>query len=199
MRAYSRDTETAPPTGIRIAQRERPATLHHSPHVDREAAEARVPKHAEFNANRVVNPTYLEAPPARHGYKQRWIRDGSGDDSEFQKEWWRKKRMGWQVRDPATVPPELRELYPSAKLSSGQDAIRVAHQVLCEIPIAVIGEKEAAVRDLINRQNQSVPPSTDELRKNPRAGVGPIQVNDEVHSARGTNPELRGRNLATMA
>ena len=199
MRAYSRDTSE--PQGIRIAQRERPATLHHAAHVDREAMETRVDKHPEFNANKVLNQTYLDAPPERAGFKQRWIKDGSSEtaDDGAQRNWWMKKRKGWQVRDPATVPPELRDFYPSARLGSGQDAIRVASQVLCEIPINVLNEQSMAIADLIGRQNQSIPPSTEELRKKARQGVGPLQIQDEVHSARGQNPELRGRNLATMA
>ncbi len=202
MRLYTRDTErAAPPAGIRIAERERPSTLHHSPHVDREAAETRVDKHAEFSANKVLAQTYLEAPPPRNGYRQRWIKDGSAETSDdtAQRNWWMKKRQGWAVRDPETIPPELRDLYPSAKLGSGHDAIRVASQVLCEIPLRVLNERSLAIRDLIARQNQSVPPSTSDLDKRRPQGVSPIAVTDEVHAARGQNPELRGRNLATMA
>jgi hypothetical protein len=211
MRLYSRDSTERPGPGtttteggIRHMQRERPATIHHAVHADREAVETRVDRHPEFSANRILNQTYLDAPPPRAGYRQRWIKDGTvvgSTDDGAQRNWWMKKRQGWSVRDPENVPPELREMYPSAKLGSGQDAIRVASQVLCEIPIAVLNEKSEAIRELITRQNKSIPPSTEELRKSPKFGgaVGPVQVSDEVHSARGQNPELRGRNLATMA
>lgn len=202
MRIYSRDTNPTPIPGIRVAERERPATLHHAVHTSREAAETRVDKHAEFNANRVLANTYLEAPPPRPGFKQRWIKDGSHDaaDDTAQRNWWLKKRQGWQVRDPETVPEELRHLYPSTHLGSGQDAIRVASQVLCEMPVNVMHQRSMAIRDLIARQNSSVSATaSDDLRKKPLRGARPMEVDESVHAARGQNPELRGRSLATMS
>lgn len=207
MRVYSRDTDTRPSDmrpngGIRLAERERPQVAHHAVHESREAQETRLDKHQEFDANRVLNNTYLEAPPPRPGYKQRWVADGTGtngaDNPTAERNWWMKQRQGWAVRDPETVPQELRHLYPSARLGNGADAIRVARQVLCEMPVNVMHQRSLAVRDLIGRQNQAVMPSTEELRKKPRPGFGPVEVEEEVKVARGQNPELRSRGLPSM-
>lgn len=190
-----------PRAGIRTFERERPQVVHHAVHATREAVETRVDLHAEFDANRVLNNTYLEAPPPRPGFRQRWVMDGTGADSDntAQRNWWMKTRHGWSVRDPETVPPDLRHLYPSVKLGSGQDAIRVAKQVLCEIPVQVMQQRTLAVRDLIARQNQAVAPSSEELRqKSKYANVSPMEVEEKVYGARGNDPELRGRSLATM-
>ncbi len=207
MRIYDRigDMRPQPPrTGgaIRTIDRERPQVQHHAVHETREAEETRVDQHHEFDANRVLNNTYLEAPPPRPGFRQRWVTDGTKVDSEnttAQRNWFMKQKHGWAVRDPETVPASLRNLYPSQKLGNGQDAIRVAGQVLCEMPVQVMHQRTMAVRDLIARQNQAVAPSAEELRKSSKfANVSPMSVDEKVYGARGKDPDLRGRNLATM-
>ena len=67
---------------------------------------------------------------------ERWIADGTNPQSTRyeQKNWFNKKRTGWAVRDPETVPPQLRHIFPSEKLSDGAACIRVAGMVLCELP-----------------------------------------------------------------
>lgn len=200
MQAQESRTGTFGP-GIRNIERERPQVVHHAVHATREAVETRVDLHHEFDANRVLNNTYLEAPPPRPGFRQRWVTDGTKPDADntAQRNWWMKKRHGWDIRDPETVPPDLRHLYPSQRLTSGQDAIRVAGQVLCEMPVQVMQQRTLAVRDLIARQNQAVAPSAEELRKSSKfANVTPMQVEEKVYGARGNDPELRGRSLATM-
>lgn len=205
MRIYNRGASDMqaqnPRTNLRTFERERPQVAHHAVHATREAVETRVDLHTEFDANRVLNNTYLEAPPPRAGFRQRWVTDGTTDkaDNTAQRNWWMKQRHGWSVRDPETVPPDLRHLYPSVRLQGGQDAIRVANQVLCEMPVQVMQQRTLAVRDLIARQNQAVAPTAEELRKNSKyANVSPMEVEEKVYGARGNDPNYRGRNLATM-
>ncbi len=183
MRLYDRDQEA----GIRPEQRERPQMAHHSVHTTREAEETRVDIRQEFNADHAFNPTSLKAPPPRAGFKQRWVTDGTNPMAEKseQRNWFAKRRMGWQVRHPETVPEVLRDLYPSSKLTDGTDAIRIAGSVLCEMPIQVARQYRDAVQDRIQHQSKAIPESTEELRRRERAGVGPLEVTDQSSTYRG--------------
>lgn len=197
---YDRGVRTPKAPPVQLHQRERPRVMHHAVHVDREAEAARVEAHPFIDPTRAINSPYLEAPPPRDGFIQRWIADGSKDNSDntAQRNWWIKQRAGWRPRDPSTVPPQLRDLYPSSQLGSGQDCIRVGTSVLCELPLQVARARGDAVRDLIRRQSSSIPESTDELRKKGRDGVGPLKVDESEKVRRGTNPEYRSRGLPTM-
>lgn len=190
MRLYSRDEPPAasPPPGIRMAERQRPAVARHAQHVTREAEEARVDRHPEAQAaRRVFDQTSLKAPPPRNGFTQRWVSDGTNPQASRseQRNWFNKKRSGWQIRNPDTVPPELRDLYPSEKLANGQDCIRVAGMVLCELPLNVAREYKHAVDDRILHLSQAIPESLEELRKRERTGVGPLQVGNNATTFRG--------------
>lgn len=195
---YDRGQPAAAP--VHIHERERPVgAARHSVHVDREATETRHDVHP-FNPHSGLNSIYLEAPPAREGFIQRWVVDGTKDNSDntAQRNWWVKQRAGWRPRDPASVPPQLRALYPSTKLADGSDCIRIGTSVLCELPLQVARARGDAVRDLVVRQASSIPDSTDELRKQRREGVGPLKVEDQEQAGRGQNPEFRTRGLPTM-
>ena len=189
MRTYDRDTSTRtierPP--MRPDQRERPPVVRSSAHVTREAAETRVDLHPEVNVDLAFNPTSLRAPEPRKGFRQRWVADGTSDkaDTTAQRNWFAKRRMGWEIRDPETVPPGLRHLYPSHKLSDGAVAIRIAGMVLCEMPERVGEQYGRAVQDKVNEQSRAVPQSLEELRRRERVGVGDLEIGDSRQSYRG--------------
>lgn len=201
MRAYVREEgqphqpqphQPQPHQPLRSFERERPPIQHGSVHISREAAETRVDAHPQINPSHVFNPTSLEAPPPRSGFKQRWVADGTNpvSDKSEQRNWFSKMRMGWQIRDPETVPPQLRYLYPSTKLHDGQTAVRIAGMVLCEMPIQVAREYSEAIKDRIQHQKRAVPDALNEKLKNIRAreqnpAIGELEVQDAQRSWRG--------------
>lgn len=78
-----------------------------------------------------VRPTSLEAPPARPGFSQRWIRVGTlGQDDPTNAA--RKFREGWKPRLAETVP----STYHSPSISHGKWAgcVGVEGMLLCEMP-----------------------------------------------------------------
>ena len=86
--------------------------------------------HAE-EAKPWSRPSSLEAPAARPGFVQRWIRVGSmGQDDPTNTA--RKLREGWKPRPAASVPPD----YHAPTLSHGKWAgcIGVEGMLLCEMP-----------------------------------------------------------------
>lgn len=179
--------------GADVIERERPAIVRGSVHETRDAEADRSDIRAEINPSKWVNPTSLDAPEARTGFVQRWIADGStSNDGSGISHWMKKMREGWSPRDPATVPERQRRLYPTAKASGGEDIIRVAGLVLCEMPKQVAMQRYNAVRDLNAHQLKAIPESLQELRsREGAAALGPIEVTE------GENV-IHGRRSATM-
>jgi hypothetical protein len=162
--------------------------LHHSTHEDREAEFTRPEElHPEIDVDRLLNQTSLRAPKPRNGYAQRWVADGTNPnaDRSEQRNWWAKKQAGWSVRDPETVPRHERHLYPSAALGDHQMAVRIANQVLCEIPLEILRRRDAAVRQVIDKQSSSVPDSARMVRERGHRGASPMEVIDQTRSIRG--------------
>jgi hypothetical protein len=173
------------------SQRERPHIVHHSVHETREAQMTRLEDvHPEFDVNKTFNPTSLDAPPPRAGYTQRWITDATQPNAtkSEKRNWFSKQRQGWSLRDPETVPMQLRHLYPAVKLGDGQAAIAVAGMVLGEMPTKVAIQRQLAVGDRIKHLTKAVPESLEELERKGRRGVGPLQVQDDARSFRGRRP-----------
>jgi hypothetical protein len=186
------DVMERPAPAVRPVDRERPPITRHSAHTSREAAETRVDMHPEFDVNRIFNPTSLEAPPPRTGYGQRWIADWTSPNAtkEEKLNWYRKQKQGWAMRDPETVPPSLRNLYPSVKLQDGAAAIAIAGMVLCEMPVQVIEQRRLAINDRISHLNQAIPESTQELMRRGEGRFGPVQQDDNHRSYRGRSPGI---------
>lgn len=193
-RIYARDNARTP-TSDTMLDRARPAIMRGSVRDDRESEIERVDLHPEFDANKWANPTNLDAPAPRPGFSQRWIADGISPTTGLpSKEWARKMREGYAPRDAATLSARDRQIYPSAKTQSGNDVIRMAGLVLCEIPRALAEQRRLAVKDILSRQRESVPEAINELRKKQEAvrGVlGEAQLTDEERS-------FTGRRAATM-
>jgi hypothetical protein len=174
--------------GFQPSMRERPGTLHHSMHESREAEFTRQDDiHPEIDIERVFNPTSLRAPAPRNGYAQRWVADGTNPtaDRSEQRNWFSKKQAGWSPRDPDTVPKHERHLYPGQKLGDHQMAIRIANQVLCEIPLEILRRRDVAVRQVIDKQSSSVPDSARMVRERGHRGASPMEVVDQTRSIRG--------------
>ncbi len=190
MRLYDRDNRNT----LRHSERERPPIVRHSMHVTREALETRVDVHPEFDADRTFNPTSLVAPPPRNGFAQRWITDPYSQHATKteKRNWFSKQRQGYALRDPATVPPDLRHLYPSTKLADGSVAIAVADSLLAEIPVRVAEQRRLAVNDRIKALSSKIPESTQELMRRGEGRFGPVEADDQHRTYRGRNP-------ATMA
>src|SRR3954462_15107629 len=77
------------------------------------------------------NPTNLDAPPPRPGYRQRWVRisiRGAEDNANISKAF----REGWKKREWDTVPAEWQSLKVDDGRFSG--GIGVHGLILCEIP-----------------------------------------------------------------
>ena len=166
-----------------------------SPHVSRDAAQDRVNDGArvEIKSDRWINPTNLDAPPANPGMVQRWV--GESPIPEVNRGWLKKMREGWRARDPATIPPALREVFPSGKLVSGAEVVRVAGLVLCEMPVQVARQRALALNDVNTRQQKAIPESIEQLRSSVKGAsdvLGEVQVTNEETG-------LRGRQATTMA
>src|SRR5690606_17813138 len=77
-------------------------------------------------------PALLDAPPARPGYVQRWVRVQQRNGQPDAKNWSRARRGGWAPRDPATVPEDIRP--PTDAHGTLANCIMVEDMILCEMP-----------------------------------------------------------------
>jgi hypothetical protein len=177
-------------------ERERPHVMRHSMHTTRDVEVERRDFHEELDPIKMLNPTNLEAPPARPGYVQRWISDSVHGDSggSVSKEWTRKMRQGWSPRDPSTVSPAELRIYETGKSQSGQGLIRMSGLVLCEMPRAAAEARAWAVQEKNKRLRASAHPGTEALRNGEarKAGaVSDVTITDDTRV-------VKGRRAATM-
>jgi len=90
-----------------------------------------------------VRPSSLEAPPARSGFTQRWVRVGSmGKDDPTNTS--RKFREGWKPRPSSTVPAS----YHAPTINHGKWAgcVGVEGMILCEMPTRLRDKRNAHYR-----------------------------------------------------
>lgn len=87
-------------------------------------------------------PSVLDAPPARPGYRQRWIATSIlGKDIPH---WvYRQFRQGWNPRKWETIPPEWQSRVPSIKHGQFNGYCGVEGHVLCEMPEETALRREA--------------------------------------------------------
>ena len=117
--------------------------------------------HAEENKP-WVRPTSLEAPPARPGFVQRWIRVGMhGKDDPTNTS--RKFREGWKPRPASSIPAS----YHSPTISHGKWAgcIGVEGMLLCEMPATLANKRNAHYKDKTDRTTAGI---SRELQKHSR-------------------------------
>lgn len=106
--------------------------------------DARVDEPSEYDATHQeepqqwVRPSSLDAPPARTGMTQRWVRKslrGEADPKNLN----RKYREGWRFRDPSGLPEDWKVFAVHAK--QGEGYVQVDDLVLMEIPTSVLNQR----------------------------------------------------------
>lgn len=116
-------------------------------------------------------PSALDAPPARRGYVQRWVRvldrNGQPDITNIQK----KHKEGWRPRKVDTIE----EGFAPPTIQDGQWAgcIGVRSVVLMEMPIKVAKQRDAYYRKKREQQTEAV--NTDIERTRGGHGFGNIR------------------------
>lgn len=138
------------------------------------------------------SPMALDAPPARPGFSQRWIRttyrDGGmqSDTTNLNN----KSRAGWQPRDPSTIPEG--ELFSSLSTQSAQagGTIRVGNMVLHEIPTELLRRQRQMIQAKTRAQEDAVVKAdTDRAsREGQRAGYDPIVREERTEATTGRRP-----------
>jgi len=121
--------------------------------------ESRVDEMSEYDATHVENPaawlrpSSLEAPPAREGKTQRWVRQsvrGAADPKNLNRTW----REGWRPRQPETLPEEWRIYANFADKENGM--IVVDDLILMEIDSEILEKRRAAIEQATAMQMASV-------------------------------------------
>jgi hypothetical protein len=110
-----------------------------------------------------VRPTSLDAPPARPGFTQRWIRVGmQGKDDPTNTS--RKFREGWKPRPASSVPAS----YHSPTIGHGKWAgcIGVEGMLLCEMPNGLRDKRNAHYREKTDSTTRAI---AGELQKHSRS------------------------------
>ena len=146
----SKKIAKTPPTRAKA-----PVTTHGVDH----GHDTRVDETSEYDATHQeeavqwVRPSSLEAPPARKGMTQRWVRytfRGAADPKNLN----RKHREGWRPRDPDTLPEDWQIFAVHANKAEGY--IQVDDLVLMEIPTEVLKKRKEAIEQANERQMDSV-------------------------------------------
>lgn len=121
--------------------------------------ESRVDEMSEYDATHPqepaawIRPSSLEAPPARDGMTQRWVRKsvrGADDPKNLNRSW----REGWRPRSPDTLPEDWRIYAQFADKDNGM--IVVDDLILMEIDSDVLARKKVAVEQATASQIRSV-------------------------------------------
>lgn len=135
---------------------QRPAVTDHG--VDH-GHESRVDEMSEYDATHqldaapYVRPSSLDAPPARDGMTQRWVRKslrGADDPKNLNRSW----REGWRPRSPDTLPDEWRIYSTFADKNDGM--IVVDDLILMEIDSRVLKKRKESIDTATRRQMESV-------------------------------------------
>lgn len=121
--------------------------------------ESRVDEMSEYDATHPqeatawVRPSSLDAPPARDGMTQRWVRKsirGVDDPKNLNRTW----REGWRPRSPDTLSDEWRVYAQFADKENGM--IVVDDLILMEINSDVLDRKKVAIETASASQMLSV-------------------------------------------
>lgn len=121
--------------------------------------ESRVDETSEYDATHPmteaqwIRPSSLEAPPARKGKTQRWVRQsirGAADPKNLNRVW----REGWRPRPPETLPEDWRIYANFADKNEGM--IVVDDLILMEIDSEVLARRKAAIEAATANQMRSV-------------------------------------------
>jgi hypothetical protein len=169
------------------AKRADAAVTHEVDRESGESAEAREREIEEVEREEDVvewrDPVNLEAPPARPGYVQRWVRFATrrdGDPSNFS----RARSEGWRPVRLSNVPDGYSP--PTINHRDLGDIIGVEGLILCEMPITVAKQRKAYYDKLLRAQNEAI---ERDIHKDERPGQ-PIQVTRRTQITRGRKPEI---------
>lgn len=120
----------------------------------------------------------LDAPAARPGYAQRWVRMsllGTPDTKNRAN----AEHRGWKPRRVETVPEGERKRYPGIADSKIGDVITNGELVLCEMPEKRAEAMRAYFRNKSKGQTDALlADSIRESEKNSRGGFHPMQVTE---------------------
>jgi len=100
-----------------------------------------------------LRPSSLDAPPAREGMIQRWVRKsihGADDPKNLNLSW----RMGYRPRSPDTLPEEWKVYAVFADKNDGM--IVVDDLILMEIDSDIIAKRKDAIERATAQQMESV-------------------------------------------
>lgn len=112
-----------------------------------------------------VRPSSLDAPPARPGFVQRWIRVGSmGQDDPTNTA--RKFREGWKPRPTNSIPPSYHA--PTMQHGKWAGCIGVEGMLLCEMPEKMVNKRNAHYRAKTDTTTNAIQA---ELQKHSRPGM----------------------------
>ena len=132
-----------------------PVTSHGTDH----GHDTHVDESSEYDATHLmepeqwIRPSSLDAPPAREGMTQRWVRHmakGEADPKNLN----RRYREGWRFRSPDTLPEDWQIFAVHANKLDGY--IQVDDLVLMEIPTEVLERRRAAIEQITAEQMDAV-------------------------------------------
>jgi len=121
--------------------------------------ESRVDEISEYDATHQesntawIRPSSLDAPPAREGMTQRWVRQsvrGADDPKNLNRSW----REGWRPHAPESLPEEWRIYANFADKENGM--IVVDDLILMEIDSKILEKRKVATKRATQLQMESV-------------------------------------------
>lgn len=118
-------------------------------------------------------PTSLSAPPARKGYRQKWVRVAIFGRPDVQN-MARKFREGWLPRKANTVPKSFH--VPSIRSGQFAGCIGVEGSLLCEMPEARVAQRNAFYRKRAEQMAQDIERNVQNINRSipHHAGFGRI-------------------------
>lgn len=112
--------------------------------------------HADDMTKNWAPPTQLEAPDARPGMVQRWIRSsllGKSDAKNISLQ----GGQGWRPRAMTSVPEEQRKRFPTSKdARTGAEFMVNGDLVLCEMPERIFKQMQQHYRNRASSQVQAL-------------------------------------------
>jgi hypothetical protein len=129
----------------------------------------------------------LDAPPARAGYVQRFIRVRLGTSRDMAR-YVAATREGWRPVKASSVTDRS---LPTTQLENGMEVIGVEDLILCEMPQKVFMQRQAYYQDKLDKQNAAIERQLREVGAKGGSGFGPIeQTRQSSISVRARTPGL---------
>jgi hypothetical protein len=142
----------------------------HDENTDREADDLYT-KDGENEVREWKRHSALDAPPARPGYVQRFIRVRLGVSRDAAN-WVAKQREGWR---PVKLSSVTDRSLPTTALENGTEVIGVEDLVLCEMPEKIFEQRQAYYRQKLRDQNSAIERQLRETGAQAAGGFGAIE------------------------